>query len=371
MSETRHFSVGCLIPKLPLADSPSAWLEQVRKAFDAIPSVHNLKLIGINDLNYRWAGGEIGQFGDEEIPVPEIGTTAFDIHIPARLQTNLGVPLGDEEVEDFSVITFFNHVHPVTFVSCCDTEVDVRNPSASMIIVREFLITQLRKVQPEIELFQIGPSPFHVDFSISPGQGKTPIGGGFSYSKEKILGYDRVEYYYEPEGKATGGTTDSALWRLYLATMQEFSYFYHFESLRNARLRAMGKLSRDSRELAERFKDKGIRAYLYRTFALRHQLQSARLETISARLDAMRQKRSAKEDIDGLYSSAEGVGLKEYLERTTEEEYLDEIEASEKILEMLEGRHSQEVQRFATISFSLLGVVVGAILTAAFRTWWG
>lgn len=158
---------------------------------------------------------------------------------------------------------------------------------------------------------------------------------------------------------------------LYKLTRQEFSYFYHFESIRNARGSAMAKLSKSTEEIAERFKRKGIRQYAYRAFILGHRLQSAQLDAVSARLRTTQQRRRTKETMDRLYGSAESAGIREHLEKATEEDFTEEIEASEKILQIIEGRHGQEVQRFATISFSLLGVVVGAILTAALRGWWG
>ncbi|MFG2023636.1 hypothetical protein [Streptomyces sp. NPDC048825] len=365
MSGTRYFSVGCLVPRIHSAQSLAEWLNKTKEAFESIPSVQDLSFTEIDDLDYTWQG-EIGDPGDADIPIPEFGMMAFRVHIPTRLQRNFGIPLGDDEVEDFSVLTFFDPVHPVTFVECGSTAVEIRNPAASMVIVREFLEAELAKAKSEVSLFRVGPSPFHVDFFLSPGRGEILISDHLSARVKRTLAYDRIDYFYSEEAEAS----DSLL-KLFEASREEFSYFYQFESLRNSRLRSAGELSAETEQLTEKFKERGFKAYLYRTFSLRHRLQAAHLDAISARLTAMRQKKSAKEDLEGLYSNSEGVGLKIYLERVTEEEYLDEIESSEKILEIIDARHSQEIQRFATISFSLLGVVVGALITAALRSWWG
>ncbi|MEU0027880.1 hypothetical protein [Streptomyces sp. NPDC006335] len=370
MSDIRYFGVGCLIPRIS-AENVDEWLKKTKKHLEAIPSVHQLSFTGITDINYSWRGGEIGQLGDEKLNIPEAGTLSFKVHIPTRLRTKLGAPLGSDDVEDFYVFTFFSHVHPVTYVSFLDSTGEVRAPAAAVIIVREFLNAELQKTEPKVDLIRIGPTPFHADFFLSPGNGVIDIMDGFSYSRKKQPGYDRIEYFYTREDERSAISADEALASLYLITKQEFSYFYHFESLRNARGRAMAELYMDAARLAERFKKKGIKHYLYRAFALGHRLQSAQLEAISARMLVTWHKRNAKENLDRLYGSTESVGIKEHLEKVSEEDFIEDIEASEKILEIIEGRHSQEVQRFATISFSLLGVIVGAVLTAAFRGWWG
>lgn len=177
MSEhIRYFSAGCIIPKI-FATSMNEWLEETKASLEAIPSIHELHFTGIDRFDFSWRGGEVGVPGDEKIRLPSAGVMQFKIHIPTRLRTELGPPLGSQNVEDFYVMTFFSHIHPVTYVSCRDPEGEVRAPAVSMIIVREFLNAELKKMAPQVELIRIGPTPFHADFFMSPGTGDTEIGG--------------------------------------------------------------------------------------------------------------------------------------------------------------------------------------------------
>ncbi|MGW9493900.1 hypothetical protein ACWG5P_05795 [Streptomyces prasinus] len=368
MTGDRFFGVGCLTPKVKDAKDANDWKKRVVYTFEAIPSVHNFALTEIDDLDFYWEG-KIGQSGDEEIPLPELGLMTFDVNIPSRIQKQLGILPGIGDVEEFKVLTFFHYVHPITYIECKSPQGgEVSNPSSAMAIVRDFLVAELKKQQSDIELFMIGPSPFHADFSLRAGKGEMEVGDGFSVTVEKGLGYDNITYFHDP---SHASISRAVLWQLYSAIQGEFSYFYRFQSLRNARLHAASNLSTQSEELAKLFKKRGFSSYLTRTATVRHKLQSAQLDAISARMAAMQHSRSTKEDMEGLYPKEGGSALKGYLERVTEEVYLEELEGAEKILEVLESRHSQEVQRFATITFSLLGVIVGAVLTAAFRSWWG
>ncbi|MEZ0159483.1 hypothetical protein [Streptomyces griseorubens] len=356
----RFFGVGCMVPGVEDAENPGDWTEKVKKAFEAVPSVQKFKAIEINDLDFCWTGNGFTESEDREIHIPESGIITFEVKIPARLQI---VPLlGGEGAEVFRVTILFDYVHPVTYVECLDASEEVEHPSMTLVTVREFLREELAKRDSPVGLLVLGPSPFHADFSLRVGSGPQTAGEDFTVDIEKSLGYDRITYYHE---------SPEALWRLYRTLREQFSYFYQFVTMRNARLGAASRLSKQSREIAESFKRRGLKAYLSRTMTMRHKLQSAQLDAVSARLTIIRHKRDSADDLEGLYPGEEAAHLRRYLEKTIEEDYIEEIESSEKILEVLDSRHSQELQRFATIAFSLLGVVVGAALTAAFRSWWG
>ncbi|MEU0771647.1 hypothetical protein [Streptomyces albogriseolus] len=356
----RFFGVGCMVPRVEGAEDPRDWAEKVKRAFEAVPSVQKFKAIEINDLDFYWMGSGFTESDDREIYIPESGIITFEVKIPARLQT---IPLlGGEGAEVFRVTILFNYVHPVTYIECVDALEEVEYPSMALVTVREFLREELAKRDSPVALLILGPSPFHADFSLRVGSGGQPAGEGFTVDVQKSLAYDRITYYHE--------STD-ALWRLYTSLQEQFSYFYQFVTMRNARLTASSQLSKQSKEIADSFKRRGLKAYLSRTMTMRHKLQSAQLDAVSARLTIIRHKRDSADDLEGLYPGEEAAHLRRYLEKVIEEDYLEEIESSEKILEVLDSRHSQELQRFATIAFSLLGVVIGAALTAVFRSWWG
>lgn len=371
MDTRRYFGVGCIPPKVKDAKDAEDWTERTRNAFESIPSVHNFNILGVEDLEFIWEG-KIGTPGDEEIPLPSIGAITFDVRIPARIQKQISIFAPVEGIEEFKVITLFHYVHPVTFIECINPSGDdVPNSATALAIVRDFLKAELQKQRSDVELFMIGPSPFHADFSLSLGEGEDIVADGFTVTINKGLGYDQFSYFHDAQNSHREATGSDALWNLFTIIHEELCYFYRFVSLRNERLSVSSSLGDKAQELADLFKKRGASAFLRRTLTVRHKLQSAQLETISARITTMQHSRSTKEDLEGLYPRKDSATLSGYLQKVTEESYLEEIEGTEKILEVLESRHSQEVQRFATIAFSMLGVVVGSVLTAAFRIWWG
>ncbi|MFD0415829.1 hypothetical protein [Streptomyces sp. NPDC127108] len=357
---SRFFGVGCIVPKVEEFKDPADWIEKVKAAFDAVPSVQKFKAVNVDDLNFHWAGDGYVEPEGQETQIPSSGMLTFEVNIPTRLQKYM--LLANDEVEIFRVTILFHYVHPVTYIECLGAPGEVTHPSWALVVVREFLREELKKRDLSVGLLVIGPSPFHADFSLRNGTGPQPAGDGFSVEVEKSLAYDRITYFHE--------SADS-LRALYSSLQLQFSYFYRFTILRNMRLRAAVDLSDQSEEIAESFKGRGFRAYISRTLAVRQKLQSAQLDAVSARLTTTRHKRGSAEDLEGLYPGEEAAHLRGYLEKSMKEDYIEEIESAEKILDVLDGRHSQELQRFATITFSLLGVAFGALLTAAFRSWWG
>jgi hypothetical protein len=349
-----------MVPKVADPKDPKDWIEQVKNAFEAIPSVHKFKTIGISDLDFLWTGDGYVETEGEESSLPRSGVITFEVNIPARLQKF--TYLANDEIENFRVTVVFDYVHPVTYIECLDAPGNVEHPSSALVIVREFLREELGKRDSSVRLLVLGPSPFHADFSLEVGTGPQSAGDGFTVEISKSLAYDRIAYFHESK---------DSLWRLYLSLQKQFSYFYRFITLRNARLRAADNLSDQSKEIGEAFKKRGFRAYLARILTMRHKLQSAQLDAVSARLAIIHHRRDSAEDLEGLYPGEEIAHLRGYLEKVMKEDFEEEIESAEKILEVLDGRQGQELQRFATISFSFLGVVVGAFLTAAFRVWWG
>ncbi|MDQ0985960.1 hypothetical protein [Streptomyces sp. V2I9] len=356
----RFFGVGCMVPSVIDADDPASWTKQTKDAFDAIPSVQNFRILDVSDLNFCWTGDGYDDPEKKEVHIPESGVIAFEVKIPMRLQAMK--LLESDEVETFRVTTLFDYVHPVTFIECVDAPGDVANPSMALVVVREFLRDELKKRNSPADLLTLGPSPFHADFFLRVGDEGRPAGEGFRVEVEKTLSYDQVTYFSD--------SLDS-LWALYSSIQEQFSYFYRFTMLRNVRLGAAENLSRKSQDLVKTFKLRGFRAYISRNLTMRHSLQSVQLDAVSARLEIIHHKRDNVDDLERLYPGDDETYLKGHLEKTMGEDYIEEIESSEKILTVLEGRHSQELQRFTTVTFSLVGVIVGAFLTAAFRSWWG
>ncbi|NYV74397.1 hypothetical protein [Streptomyces sp. UH6] len=360
MVNVKFFGVGCMVPGLIECNDPDIWTEKVTAAFDEIPSVERFKVFDVKDLDFSWIGDGYATPNLQRFAIPKSGAIVFTVTIPTRLQT---MPLVRQiDVERFNVMTVFSHTHPVTYVECLAKTETLEDPSMSLAIVREFLRDEFKKRDSTVTLLTLGPSPFHANFSLQIGTGDHQVGNGFTATVNKGLGYDTITYFHEDKDILTD---------LYWEIFPQLSHFYDFTRSRNRRLRSADALSTKAEEITEAFKRRGPKAYISRALTMRHKLQSAQLDAVSARLSISRHRRFNTESLERLYPSEKATHLKEYLEKVAEEDYKEEIESAEQVLEILDGRHTQELQRFATIAFSLLGVAIGAFLTAAFRIWWG
>ncbi|MFJ6530697.1 hypothetical protein ACIQMZ_36265 [Streptomyces longwoodensis] len=360
MATETPFGVGCIAPEVIGAKSLEQWERAVTETLKSIPSIHNFEIQEVKGFFALPPSDTRNTFEK----MPNSGMLKFRVAIPLRVQEDLAPGKSLAGVEEFTVRTYFDRRHPVTFVVCEGDASEVVNPSYSLMIIREFLKVEIGKLKrDDVRLHRMGPTPFHGDFFLREGAAGSQITDGLHVDVTQRRGYDDFHFEYDPQKL----DHEKALWRVFWWMKSEFAVFYYVNSTSIHRMsRAYGTIE-VAQELAETYAQTGILSYLRRVFRNKSTLLALRLSLIEAKLYGINARRDVEEMVSLLYAERSVQVLKPYIDRTKEEAFEEEAEAAEKTLDVLESQHTLEVQRLTTFCASLLGVVVGAFLTAWLR----
>ncbi|CAM5528964.1 hypothetical protein [Streptomyces canus] len=357
------FGVGCLAFEAPGAESIDDWKTSVSFALNEIASIRDLEFHEVDRFSLHSKEAK-NSYGDTLEGLPVSGSMRFRISIPSRVQQDLvrGRQVG--EIEDFSVFTVFDRRHPVSFVVAEGSDYSTRKPSDALVVIREFLRRELGKIkETSVRIRRLGPTPFHAECYIIAGEGGARISNGVAVEVQQRTGYDKFTFLYSPEG---GGAADT--YGQVVAWMTpEFALFYSVTADRSTRMRRSVETINLADALSHTYSHKGIFAYIRRVLRNKRDLLTLRLAVLQCRLATVHEQRSAESRIENLYSERDVQVVRPYIDKTLGQTYDEEVDTAEKMLEILESQHTQEVQRITTFCASLLGVTVGALLTALLR----
>ncbi|MFE3601823.1 hypothetical protein [Streptomyces sp. NPDC059142] len=365
MSRDLAFGVGCVSPEVVGAKTIEEWQKSVVETLNSIPSIREVELKGI--ASFILAREGVSPWGQSLEGAPAGGMLKFKVTIPTRVQADVARGRKVGEVEDFIVRTYFSRRHPVSFAVCEGSGTLPANPSASLMVVREFLNREIGKLNsPNVRLRKIGPSPFHANFFLKKGtkEGAQELSDRISVSvKKRQIGYDEFVFNYD----ANQCDHNEALREVFEWAIPELEIFYTTAVQKSAAIGRSISSMKLAEDLAKTYSTPGIISYLRRAIRNKRELLKLRLFLLQSRLQGVHELRRAEEGIQRVYSERQIQILKTYTEKVMNESYSEEIETAEKTLDVLDAQHTQEVQRLTTFCTSLLGVVVGALLTAWLR----
>ncbi|MEU8031886.1 hypothetical protein AB0C13_25120 [Streptomyces sp. NPDC049099] len=353
------FGMGSMVPKADDAESARDWRSSIEDAFNSIPSVR--------DLVFTAVFGETTLHRDGDVfVVPAVGEMSFRVTIPSRIQEKLSLfPVPPTAIEEFDVTIVFGSFAPVTSVVCVGAEEDHFSPSTAVVVVREFLEAELGKLNgSNVTLSTVGPSPFHVDFHVRPGVGEVEWRLGLSCTFKAGIGYRDCVFYYDPE---VFSSVEEVMGGVLAHVRKELSGFYYLQIQRNHRMNVALDLNEEAEALTYRLSEPGVRAFLRRTRGFRRALNSLKIAILKSRLMIARHHREAQEIIGITYLRLEVELFRPYLDEVVAEKYEEELDAAEKIVDLLDERQTHEAQRFVSFTVALIGVIVGSVLTAILR----
>nr|WSW60103.1 hypothetical protein OG513_16795 [Streptomyces sp. NBC_00998] len=365
MSTERAFGVGCIALEVSDADDIAKWQKSVSKALNEIASIRDLSFHDIDGFA-QTRRDQLSVHGEPLHPLPTSGFMGFWVTIPTRVQEDLLDGRTAGEVEDFWVVTFFDRRHPITFVSSEANDESLKNPSIALMIVRRFLEREIGKIKDTtVSIRRVGPSPFHANCFVTSGEKGEPIGDGVTVEIQPRSGYNKFTFHH----KARLGEVDvNEAYAIVAAWLKpELTLFYQVNSDRYARLRRSDNTMQLAENLSHTYAKSGYRSYFSRLLRNKRDLLTLRLAVLQCRLQTVHEQRDAHDAVTSLYSERGVQIIRPYTEKVSQDTYEEEVETAEKMLEILESQHTQEVQRFTTFCASLLGVTVGALLTAWLR----
>ncbi|MER6274658.1 hypothetical protein [Streptomyces sp900105755] len=365
------FAIGSLFPQLKDPEAYATWADEVERVFNLIPSIKNLQV----------RGGRSGYalFDTEDVedpgsliyhPIPIHGTVSFTINIPSRVQNRLN-PLWstsiDNKVEEFLVFIELDSDYPYTWVAVSGD--DVVKPSGAIVVVREFLCEEIAKLSEKstLTLTTLGPSPFHADFFVEESgqaEGEVVVPGLRVSLQRGRNSYSKCTFFYD------GAEFDSpahAVEAIRQKVGPEFATFYWLTAEKVVKLLGMDALTAWVDEGVSMYRNRGMVNWLRRVLTSRSLLRNISLQLLKIQMDMTRTQRSNSKKIEELGANRGALLFDSELKGVSSLDYGSDLENLGATLKVLESQHTQTVQRLTAFAVSLLGVMVGAFLTAALR----
>ncbi|WP_329120234.1 hypothetical protein [Streptomyces sp. NBC_01465] len=362
------FGIGSIFPQLKEPGNYESWADEVERTLNLIPSIRKLEVKG-GRSSFRWFDVEDADGRNDLIhhPIPVHGNVAFTINIPARAQDRLNPwwkASVDSEVEEFVVFLELDTAYPYALVVFYSD--NMIKPSSAVVIVREFLKEELEKLgdRSTLELTTLGPSPFHAEFYIKEGDQGDFVTPGLNALVRHGRGYSECEFFFD---KKVFESAAHVLDEVRKKIGPEFANFYGLTAERTVKQVSVDVLTLQVEEGVAAYRRKGAINWVRRVITSRANLRNISLELLKIQMGVTNSQRSNGKVIDNLRAERGLLLFEGKLVGMAELDYTDQLDNLGSMLKVLESQHTQTVQRITSFAVSLLGVVVGAFLTAALR----
>jgi hypothetical protein len=341
-----------------------SYVAALTKALNSIPTISNVQFRDTDeeDDGFEWDGGtEPPDWGEGEGYYPSLDffNLTFDIFIPKRLQDELFErPYLETGTETFRVHVRYGFESPVTFV-CPQAPTDDHDPSLSVMLVREYLAREFATPREGISFQCLGPSPFHADFFLEDGgtglSPEHPFVGGV----EETDSYDQVYITYDA---TIHDSLDDALDELFFELSGQLSTAYAVCAADARAIRRWESLMAE----VDRLVGPGPRTYPQRIkgAVLRGRALSRLHQTLAEfERDAVEDSQAIERSRRQLYRSEPAVSLRPLVDAEIDDRWQFPIAQVEKLVSHIEAKHSQQVELLVVVLASIVGGVVGSLLT--------
>ncbi len=219
------FGIGCFVFgfKTPVETSLAEYKDKLKEALERISNISAVDITISSDYPIVW-DERVEPINDSGIGMnlSDINIT-FSLHIPFRVQKELFDRPLNCGVEDFVVEIEYGFHGPFTTIVPVGCGADSK-PSDAVICVREFL---RKNFSDDLLRFEnLGPSPFHANFVLSPGNDDAQENLVADVRKKK--GYDEIRFLYPPSGNS-----EDAFSEVLYELSSELSLFYNQEAHRS------------------------------------------------------------------------------------------------------------------------------------------
>lgn len=231
MNPNRALGVGCFHfgyrKAVPYRFSASDYVTDVKKALSSLSSLSELDVSFFEELCEPFDVVEetptLSEDGDYFPDVLGLAIT-FTLFIPFRVQSEL-FPNESVEMqtttETFRVSVRDSFHGPSCFVECVGAT-DKCSPSDSVRLLRVYLEREFEKLASPVSFEYLGPSPFHADFFLRPGE--VSLDQSFVLEETKRRGYNDLVFKYSQDR-----SSDEALDDLLDELSGELSLFYEIQ----------------------------------------------------------------------------------------------------------------------------------------------
>ncbi len=291
----------------------------------------------------------------------------FDVYIPHRVQKKLmpwrTYPLRTY-TERFHVEIICSYHFPVTFIECIDPREEC-SPSDAAVVVREFLQKELKKINSKYIRFEcLGPSPFHVNCYVAPESADVADCGRRGLRSERIpkLGYDKVVFYYDSEMYESPKSVKDAVYR---EISEELGLFYSIVQMRVVRMHEWHDIENMLDELRALRKEVGFRGMWKRFVTSGKKIDDGIVKLTDFESKGIVDKSLIARAYEEVYSDAKQGNFDTFIDHEISDQMEYPVDQANRLINLFERRRIKRLEIGALVLASVLGGVVGSLMTMA------
>lgn len=366
MKPNRAFGVGCFHfgyrKTVPYRFSASDYVSDVKMALSSLSSLSELDVTFFEELcepfDVSDATPNLLEDGDYFPGVMGL-TITFTLFIPFRVQSDL-FPNESVEMqtttETFRVSVRDSFHGPSSFVECVGAT-DQCSPSDSVRLLRVYLEREFEKLATPVSFEYLGPSPFHANFFLRPGE--ATLDQSFVLEETKRRGYNDLVFKYT-ESQSPEKALDDILDEL----SDELSLFYEIQRRSVRLMRAGDNLTADWQAL-QSIATPSLGLFNVRSrIRVHREAQALVSDAYTLQAQYAVEEQQVQRDIASTYEKGVATYLEKYICDRSEKLPMYPVESIVKWGEHVVGTSLKSAEIAAVVLSAIGGGIIGSLLTS-------
>lgn len=358
-----HFGIA---KEPPFRYSDEQYIAELRKALESIPNIEQISITEIvkDQTTPQDISEKIPDIHEADGFFPNwgFGKVEFSIHIPERIQRQI-LPFLDVCTERFKISINYSYHMPVTFVvpvnptgECC--------PADAVIVIREFLELQFINIKSEYIRFEyLGPSPFHADCYLKPGEcigsdGSSP--GFISRDVTTEIGYDELIINYDTKIFENRKDVEACFFK---EIISELSFFYGISRIRAIKLRKWVQIEEMLEEIIPKNTKKGIWRSFRESISYSGKIKKLFIAIAIFEKDLIFIKEEIRHDYEDIYSDRWTSYFQKFIDSAMREEETYPTKELIQLLSYLEDKRAKNMELLTMFFSAIIGGGIGALIT--------
>jgi len=362
------FGVGCFhfgIKKNPPYNySIERYIKELKKLLKTISSIKNIKITHFGQTNKKKIEKIQKNFpeidkGDGYFPHIDSLSIEFEVHIPQRIQEEIS-GRNFEKTENFAISINYNFDFPTTIIEAT-SPLPNENFSSSVVIVREFLRNEIKKIGSNFIKFEcLGPSPIHANFFIKPKKLKKnqkikiEITKKLSYNKIVIF-YNQAEISFKEAKKI-----------VYFKINIQADFFYYLASVRARLIHKWVTISSLVDNYTTKINKKTFSGFWSQLFFPNKEINNITMLLAEFEMDEIHTKDLIRERKDHIFFDEQENILQDSCEEEIKNYYCYPTKQIKELLSLFYNQSSRIFDNFIVITAAIIGGAIGALITLLF-----
>lgn len=376
MENRLSFGIGCFhfgIKKTPPFKFKGS--EYIKELHTALQSISNIDKIDIHCLDefknwsFDLAPQELPNIreGGGPFPKPWYMVIGFEVYIPFQIQAKLlerKALFLETFTERFKISLHYAYHFPVTFIEPVNPSQE-SDPSTAVELVREFLEQEFKSSKSDYIQFEyLGPSPFHADCYIQPGETKDDNNVDWKF-QAKIYpqkDYDEIVFYFNPgiftkAGEAKGIIIEEI--------QDELGFFYKIVQLGVVKMHNWQKIQKLVEDLVSIQRMTWVKGFLKKVFILPKHINEAFISIAEFESAVIFFNSTIQNDYRDIYSDKKiDTYFQSYIGNEIKEQLTYPTKQTFQLISFFERRRIKSIENFMIFITAIISAIIGGVIVA-------